>query len=195
MRIGILGGTFDPIHLGHIYLAEKVLKKLSLGKIIFIPAYLPPHKRGIKITPARHRYNMVKLGAGKKKNFSVSAMELRRKGRSYSVETLERLKQKYGRSSELFFITGSDSLRELSKWKNIKEVLNLCRFVVIKRPHFGIKNAEAGFILLDIGAKDISATNIRKRLAKELPISKLVPKAVDNYIAKNRLYAKELLKK
>ena len=195
MRIGILGGTFDPIHLGHIYLAEKVLKKLSLRKIIFIPAYLPPHKRGIKITPARHRYNMISLCAGKKKNFSVSAMELRRKGSSYSVETLRRLKQKYGRSSELFFITGSDSLRELSKWKNIKDVLNLCRFVVVKRPHFGIKNAQHGFIVLDIGAKNISATNIRQRVARGLPINKLVPKAVDNYIAKNRLYTKERLKK
>lgn len=195
MKIGILGGTFDPIHLGHIYLAEKALKKLSLGKIIFVPAYLPPHKRGIKITPARHRYNMVKLAIGKKKNFSVSAMELRRKGSSYSVETLRRLKQKYGRSSELFFITGSDSLRELNKWKNIKEVLNLCRFVVVKRPLFGIKNREAGFIVLDIGARDISATNIRRRAGKELPINKLVPKAVEKYIAKNRLYAKERLKK
>lgn len=188
MRIGILGGTFDPIHRGHIYLAEKVLQKLSLGKIIFIPAYLPPHKRGIGITSARHRYNMVKLAVGKNKNFEVSAIELRRKGRSYSVETLRYLKEKYGKSSKIFFITGSDSLRELRKWKNLKEILNLCEFVVVKRPHFGIKNAQRSFIILDIDARDISATDIRRNIGRGLPINKLVPKAVNDYIIAHKLY-------
>ena len=120
MRIGILGGTFDPIHLGHLYLARKVLSKFSLNKIIFIPVYLPPHKKNIKITDAKHRCNMLKLAVANYKRFKVSDIEIKRKDLSYSVETLHEFRKQYGVSTELFFITGSDSLKELHKWKNLK---------------------------------------------------------------------------
>ena len=112
MRIGLLGGTFDPIHNGHLYLAKKVSSKLSLEKIIFIPTYLPPHKTDVKITPARHRYNMVRLAIAGNKRFEASNIEIKRKGRSYSVETLRQVRKRYGNSAEIFFITGSDSLQE-----------------------------------------------------------------------------------
>ena len=102
MRIGILGGTFDPVHKGHIYLAKKVCAKLRLDKIIFIPSYLPPHKIGVKVTSARHRFNMLKLAIHGNKKFKISDMEIRRKGRSYSVETLRRLRKKYARKQNYF---------------------------------------------------------------------------------------------
>ena len=188
MRIGILGGTFDPVHNGHIYLAKRVCAKLRLDKIIFIPSYLPPHKKGVKVTSARHRFNMLKLAIHGSKKFKISDMEIRRRGRSYSVETLRRLRKKYGQKAELFFITGSDSLKELDKWKNLQEILTLCRFVVVERPGFKVKTHPGGFILLKINAKDISATDIRSKIGVNKPLNRLVPVAVDTYIYKSSLY-------
>ena len=188
MRIGILGGTFDPVHNGHIYLAKKACRKLSLDKVIFIPTYLPPHKKGVKVTSARHRFNMLKLAIHGNKKFKISDMEIKRKGRSYSVETLRRLRKKYGRKAELFFITGSDSLKELNKWKNLDEILRLCKFVIVERPGFTVKKAPESFMLLRINAKDISATDIRKRIKSGNSIIPLLPAAVKRYIYRYRLY-------
>ncbi len=188
MRIGILGGTFDPVHEGHLYLAKKVLKKFSLNKIIFIPTYSPPHKKNVKITKATHRFNMLKLAIGNNKNFELSDIEIKRKGRSYSVETMRKLREKYGNSVDLFFITGSDSLKELSRWKNLKEFLKLCKFVVVKRPKCPIKGDLSNFIVLNIDAKDISATDIRNRIKKGCSINKIIPKKVIPYIKRYRLY-------
>ena len=180
MRIGILGGTFDPIHNGHIYLAKKACARLRLDKIIFIPSYLPPHKKGLKITPARHRYNMLRLAIAGVKKFKLSDMEIKRRGRSYSVETLRRLKKRYGKKADLYFITGSDSIIELHKWKNLKEILKLCKFVIVKRPGFGFKGPGRGIVFLEINAKDISSTDIRDRVRKGLPIKRLTKKTVQN---------------
>src|SRR3989338_3608654 len=187
-RIGILGGTFDPVHNGHIYLAVKALEKLALDRVIFIPAYIPPHKKGVKVTPARHRYNMLKLAISAHKKFKVSDMEIKRKGRSYSVETLRRMRRRYGAGAEFFFITGSDSLRELDKWKKLEEILKLCRFVVAERPGFKARRAPEGFIFLRISAKDISATDIRKSIKRGSPLTGLVPRRVERYIDRNKLY-------
>jgi|GEM_PF-305597 len=189
IRIGILGGTFDPVHNGHIYLAEKVCKKLSLDKVIFIPAYLPPHKKGQKVTSARHRFNMLKLAIKGRKNFRLSDMEIKRKGRSYSVETLRRLRRKYGCKAELFFITGADSLKDLDKWKDLREILALCKFVVVKRPGFGASKVPEGFIFLDINAKDISATEIRGNINLNEPLGGLLPGPVKRYIQRYAVYA------
>ena len=188
MRIGILGGTFDPIHNGHIYLAKKVLKGLSLDKIIFIPTYLPPHKKNKRITPARHRYNMVRLAIGGNNRFHISDIELKRKGRSYSIETLSKLRKRYGKNAMIFFITGSDSLKELKKWKNLKGILKLCKFVVVKRPGFPIKNMHSNFTALRINAKDISARDIRKKIRNGRSGNQAVPKKVYSYIKKQALY-------
>jgi nicotinate-nucleotide adenylyltransferase len=188
MRIGILGGTFDPIHNGHLYLAEKVSAELHLDKIIFIPAYLPPHKTDIKVTPARHRYSMLKLAIENNKKFEISGIEIRRKGRSYSVDTLKELRKKYGLSAEMFFITGSDSLKDLDKWKDLKGILLLSRFVLVERPHFEIRTNPKDFIILRIDAKDISSTEIRDRIKKAQPINKLLPSKIREYIKKYNLY-------
>jgi len=188
MRIGILGGTFDPAHNGHIYLAKKACQRLSLDNIIFIPAYLPPHKKGVKVTPAKDRFNMLKLAIRGNKKFKISDMEIKRKGRSYSVETLRHLRKKYGRKTELFFMTGSDSLKELNKWKNLEEILSLCKFVIVERPGFKIKKPLKGVITLKISAKNISATDIRTRIITGKPINRLTPGSVQNYICSHRLY-------
>ncbi|PIP68535.1 MAG: nicotinic acid mononucleotide adenylyltransferase [Candidatus Omnitrophica bacterium CG_4_9_14_0_2_um_filter_42_8] len=188
MRIGILGGTFDPVHNGHMHLAEKISKKLSLDKLIFIPVYIPPHKKGAKVTQARHRYNMLKLAVSGSKIFKLSDMEIKRKGRSYSIETLRRLKRKYGANAELFFITGSDSLGELDKWKNLEEILKLCKFVVVERPGFETGNPPENIIYLKVSAKDISATQIRSLIKTGRHLSGILPGMVERYIYRNKLY-------
>ncbi|MEE8317448.1 MAG: nicotinate-nucleotide adenylyltransferase [Candidatus Omnitrophota bacterium] len=194
MRIGILGGTFNPIHLGHLYLARKVLDKLSLEKIIFIPTYLPPHKKNTGITEIRHRYSMVRLAIAGNRSFEVSDIEIKRKGRSYSVETLRQIRKRHGDSAEIFFITGSDSLKELDSWKGLKEILMLSRFVIVKRPGFAIRNISRDFIMLDVDAKDISASSIRKMIKKGEPISGVVPKEVVSYIKRHGLYGYGIVK-
>lgn len=188
MIIGLLGGTFDPIHNGHLYLAKEVLKKLSLDKVIFMPTYIPPHKKGARVTPARHRYNMVKLAIKGNKRFELSDMEMKRKGRSYSIQTLKALRKKIGPKAEIFFITGSDSLKDLNKWKDYREILALSCFVVVKRPGFKIKSSAGGFIILHINAKDVSSTGIRERIKKSRSIEKLVPPEVKKYIKRYKLY-------
>jgi len=188
VRIGILGGTFDPVHNGHIYLAEKVYRKLSLNKLIFIPAYIPPHKKGAKVTPARHRYNMLKLALADNKRLKVSDMEIKRKGKSYSVETLRRLRKRYGAEAEIFFIAGSDSLAELDKWKNLEEIFKLCRFAVIERPGFKFGKPRRDFIRLKINARDISATEIRNKAKKGKSLAGFTPQKVIKYIHRNKLY-------
>ena len=188
MKIGILGGTFDPVHNGHMHLAEKISKKLSLDKLIFIPVYIPPHKKGAKVTQARHRYNMLKLAVSGSKIFKLSDMEIKRKGRSYSIETLRRLKRKYGANAELFFITGSDSLGELDKWKDLEEILKLCKFVVVERPGFKTKNPPENIIYLKVSAKDISATKIRGLIKTGRHLSDMMPHMVERYIYRNKLY-------
>jgi len=188
IRIGILGGTFDPVHNGHVYLAREACKRLRLSRVIFIPTYIPPHKKGVKVTPARHRYAMLMLATAGNPRFKVSSMEIKRKGRSYSVETLRRLRKRYGPKTEFFFITGSDSLKELDKWKNLEEILKLCRFVVVKRPGFSVTNAPDSFIVLRIGARDISATDIRARVKKHRPLDRLIANAAASYIRRNKLY-------
>lgn len=131
---------------------------------------------------------MLKLAIRGNKKFKISDMEIRRRGRSYSVETLRRLRKKYGQKAELFFITGSDSLKELNKWKNLEEILSLCKFVIVERPGFRVKKAPESFTLLRINAKDISATDIRKRIKSGNSISPLIPAAVKRYIYRDRPY-------
>ena len=188
MRIGILGGTFDPIHNGHLYLAKKVLQKLRLKKIIFIPTYLTPHKRNIKITSALHRYRMVKLAVSKNKRFEVSDIEIRRKGRSYSADTLKLLKKKYGKSAEIFFITGSDSLKDINKWRNLETITKLSTFVMVKRPGFKLKDVPSDFMVLKINAKDISSSAIRKNIKCGRSVKKTIPSSVRDYISRHSLY-------
>lgn len=188
MRIGILGGTFDPIHNGHIHLARELCKRLALKKIIFIPTYIPPHKPDTKISSGIHRYNMVKLAIARSKKFELSDIELKRKGRSYSVDTLRQLKRRYGKRVQLFFITGSDSLKDINKWRDTEEILKLCTFVVVKRPGFRVRNADHCFPILDINAKDASSSDIRRRLKNHRSITRLVPARVRDYIEKCGLY-------
>lgn len=196
MRIGILGGTFDPIHFGHLILAQEALERLRLGRIIFIPCYLPPHKYRRDITDARMRLKMVTLAIKSNSKFSASSMEIDRKGRSYSVETLRQLTKIFGKSAKLFFITGSDSMEELVKWKNFGEVITLARFVIAQRPRYPLPSKIFPFFneilknvqFITVTSLDISSSQIRRNVKCRKSIQYLVPGEVRRFIVKNKLY-------
>ena len=186
-RIGILGGTFNPPHFGHLLLAQESLIKLKLDKVIFIPAFMPPHK-AVKRTSARMRHKMVTLACKGNPKFEVSGIELERKAVSYSVDTLRRLGNKYRKGTELFFITGSDSLGELATWKDIDEILKLAKFVVALRPGFPISGPKQKVRFIKIPLLGISSSMVRGRLRLSQPIRYLVPGPVRKFIIKHRLY-------
>jgi len=193
-RIGILGGTFNPIHLGHLVLAEQAKQLLNLEKVIFIPTNLPPHKRHKTLASAQERYHMVSLAIKSNPYFDVSNIELKRGGVSYSVETIGKLKSLFSQAN-LYFIVGSDFLKEFSTWKDIGELRKICKFVVAQRPGYPFKNLPAGrqellknTRTIKVTVLDISSTDIRKRIQTKQSISYLVPEEVRKYILKKGLY-------
>ncbi|MCD6093245.1 MAG: nicotinate-nucleotide adenylyltransferase [Candidatus Omnitrophica bacterium] len=184
MRIGILGGAFDPIHLGHLLLAEKAREKLSLAKVIFIPCFISPFKK--EIVSSSQRYKMVCLAISDNPFFVVSKLEIKRKGVSYSIDTVRELKKRYPRD-EFFFILGSDSWGQFSSWKDSDELLKLIRFAVMERKGFSLR--ENGSILRISGeVLPISSSQIRERVKQNKSIRYLVPERVRRYILRKGLY-------
>ncbi len=198
MKIGLFGGTFDPLHWGHIKLAEEAKNVLSLDKMIFIPSGEPPHKQGRQVTAKHHRLAMAKLGA-KIVGAEVSPWEMEREGRSYSLETVQHFKECYP-NDELFFVIGADSFRDLPLWWHYRELMALCQFVVVTRPDVPKESLLSRFagdekpprvFFLDRASVDISSTEIRKRLSEGKDIKDLVPPEVLSYIKTKDLYTED----
>jgi len=187
MKIGILGGTFDPAHLGHIELARKAKIQLKLDKIIFIPSYIPPHKDNEEILPWKDRYEMASLACKGSPGFAVSDIEFRLKGTSYTINTIKELKRMF-QDAEIFFIAGSDYLKELASWKDIDELEKICTFVIARRAGFAMERPPAHIRILDAEFPDISSTEIRRRAREGEPFKEFVPKEVYNYIITKELY-------
>ena len=185
-RIGILGGTFNPVHQGHIQLAKDALKQFSLDRVIFVPCARPPHKSPDRLAPAKHRIAMLKAAIGRSKRFDVSDIEVRRGGTSYSIDTLMQMKRKYP-DVEFHFIIGWDSIGELTSWKRIDELRKLCTFVAMGRPGYRMLRSP-GVKIFKGRQVDASSSDIRKRIGEGKGIRRLVPAAVARYIAANRLY-------
>ncbi len=188
MKIGILGGTFNPIHLGHLVLACEVKHKLSLDKVVFIPANLAPHKEEKDLIDASHRLKMVKLAVAGNPDFEVNDMEIKRKGKSYSIDTIKALSEQYPSSFKLFFILGSDALNYLDSWKDVQELMKLAKFVVASRPNYPLKDMPKGVLPVVIESLDISAFRIRQRIKLDEPVRYLLPEKVYSHILKNNLY-------
>lgn len=187
MKIGILGGTFNPIHIGHLILAEEVREKAGLDRIIFVPTYLPPHKDRSGIADARDRYKMIRLAIRGNRNFSLSDIEIRRNGFSYTIDTLVALKRIYAKD-ELYFITGSDLLKYLDEWKDLDEIIKMVRFIVATRPGYPLEKIPAYITTVPIRAVDISAFEVREAIKEKKSFRYLVPESVLNYILKKGLY-------
>lgn len=197
-KVGIMGGTFDPIHNGHLILAEYARTQFGLDRILFIPAGIPPHKNKNNITPDIYRYNMTVLAINSNKHFYISSMEMEREGITYTIDTIKHLKSKY-RDTDFYFLLGADSLLQIHKWRNYEELLELCNFIVAKRPDYDNDNLDLvierlneqykGHIyILDAPLIDISSTEIRDRVKNGLSIKYLVPESVETYIYKSGLY-------
>lgn len=199
-RIGVLGGTFDPIHLGHLIVAADARRKLKLSYVLFVPAGKPwlKLKEEGQITDGKHRLAMVRLAIKGNPYFKVSTIELDRPGPSYSIDTVLELKSKLGSRAEIYFIVGPDALAELPRWKEPGRLLEACQVVAIERPGYdrvnlrtlarSVPGASKRIMKLDVPQIDISSTEIRKRVAQGQSIRRLVPEAVEKYIQKHKLY-------
>lgn len=192
-KIGIMGGTFDPIHVGHLMVAEAVWDEYKLEKVIFIPSANPPHKHKV-ITSAKHRFNMALLATCSNPHFEVSSIEMERTGPSYTVDTIKALQKIYGNETKFYFIVGADCIDELPTWHNINELLTLCKLIATKRPSYEIdpniikKEYQEHIELLDTPELEISSTDIRQRIKKGYSIQYITTEQVQQYIRKEGLY-------
>lgn len=203
---GIFGGTFNPVHMGHLMVAEELREIFQLGKIIFVPCAQPPHKGEEGIAPAEHRYQMLLLAIKNNPGFIASRLEIERGGKSYSVETVKDLQGIYGEKTEFYFITGADAILEISTWKNFEEILRICQFIAVTRPGYSLfpgddQSSEglARRLKIDsalvrniypirVRAVEISGQDIRERIRGGKSIRYLVPPDVEEYIYTHRLY-------
>lgn len=199
--IGIMGGTFNPIHMGHLIAAQEVLNEMNIDRIIFIPTGDPPHKNKVEVIPATDRYEMVKLAVKSNEEFEVSNIEIKRAGKTYSYDTLKELHNIYY-GTQFYFIIGFDTLKEIDTWKNIDDVCRMTNFIVVNRGNnskeiieeIKIKEEKykCKFILVKIPDIEISSTDIRNRIKKNKSIKYLVTDEVEEYIKKKGLYKIEL---
>ena len=197
-RIGILGGTFDPIHHGHLVVGENCFDRLGLNHLLFVPAGDPPHKRGRAISPADARVAMIERAIADNPHFRLSRVDVDRPGTSYSVDMVRTLHLEFGPATDFLFIIGTDSLLDLSSWRDPASLLELCQVVAVNRPGYApvdlaqldriVPNARERIIRLDVPLFDVAASDIRARVAKGRSIRYLVPEAVREYIADNGLY-------
>lgn len=199
-RIGILGGTFNPVHNGHLAIAEAVRQQFGLGKIIFLPTAIPPHKPDTDLISARDRMLMLHLALQGHPEYKVSDVELKRGGKSYTVVTMQQLQEIYGPGADIYLIIGADNLLEIAEWREIETLVQLCHFIIVTRPGFPLKKLEgenarwadkiiekdkSNIIGLSV---PVSSSEIRKRVRQGKDIRKLVPEKVLNYIQRKGLY-------
>ncbi len=190
-KIGIMGGAFDPIHLGHLVAANEVLNTYQLNEIIFVPTGNPPHKNGL-IADSLDRYVMVSMAVLSNDKFSVSDIEISSREKSYTLNTLRKFREIY-KGAELYFITGADAIIDLANWHQPSEILKLCKLIAVSRPGIGLKEVQdkikdiqlkyGGTIeIVQIPMLQISSTEIRKRFKKGISAKYLLPESVENNI-------------
>ncbi len=213
MRLGILGGTFDPIHLGHLRTAEEIGHNLNLEKVYLIPSAYPPHRSREPFASFQHRLDMARMAAGDSGLLETLDLENRRAGLSYSIETVKELRNAFSPKSEFFFILGTDAFFEIKTWKDYRRLFDYAHFVIIQRAGFQPENLEAllhdlgvgktdrphvfsapsgkKIMFMDTTPMDISSTRIRKMVSAGESIRFLVPESVANHIIKNGLYTND----
>jgi nicotinate-nucleotide adenylyltransferase len=203
MQVGVLGGTFDPIHLGHLIIAEEARACLELERVIFVPAGQPWLKAGQTLTPGQHRLRMVELAVASNPYFQVARNEVERSGPTYTIDTVAELQQELGGGAALHLIMGMDALEQFHRWREPERLLELCKLVVANRPgHQAVDvgnvmprypQASGRVTLLSVPQIEISSTEIRLRAARGISFRYQVPEAVEQYILEHRLY-RELTK-
>jgi len=190
-RLGVMGGTFDPIHHGHLVAASEVAQFFMLDEVVFVPTGQPWQKDDRKVSPSEDRYLMTVIATASNPRFSVSRIDIDRGGPTYTIDTLRDLRAERGNEAELFFITGADALSRMMSWQDVNELFELAHFVGCTRPGHRLTGhglPEDRVSLLEIPALAISSTDCRERVAHGQPIWYLVPDGIVQYIAKRRLY-------
>ncbi|HHX61845.1 MAG TPA: nicotinate-nucleotide adenylyltransferase [Epulopiscium sp.] len=199
-KLAIMGGTFDPIHIGHLMTAEEVRNEFEIDQVIFIPTGHPPHKDAGRVTHSEHRYLMTVLATVENPHFNVSRIEIDRPGTTYTIDTIKKIKESYNPDVKIYFITGADAVHEILTWERVDELMKICEFVAVTRPGYKrqqlrekveeLKGSfECSVHYLEVPALAISSSDIRGRVEKYKPIQYLVPQAVEKYIQKFKLYS------
>lgn len=199
LRLGVMGGTFDPIHFGHLVTAEEALVQFNLDRVLFMPTGRPVRKTHKHISSTEDRYLMTVLATASNPDFEVSRIEIERPGQTYTVDTMEALRGQYGARADLYFITGADAVREILTWKNAERFAGLCTFIAATRPGYepdmSAGQPEAGaegpwpkVEYMEVPALAISSSDIRERVRTRRPVGYLLPESVAAYISKNGLY-------
>jgi nicotinate-nucleotide adenylyltransferase len=197
MRIGILGGTFDPPHIGHLILAEEAWFQLKLDRVLLVPAGDPPHKRGVPLSPAFHRVRMVELAIADNPHFELSRVDVDRPGPHYTIDMVNLLRQQFPADTELYFLMGLDSLAGLPSWHRAAELVATCRLVALSRPdvHLDWEELELKLpgirqrlVLLDMPELEIASHVLQQRVRQGWPIRYQVLPAVEAYIYRHNLY-------
>ncbi len=198
-RIGIMGGTFDPIHYGHLVAAEESRSAFCLDKVIFMPAGRPPHKQSRKVSEPEQRYHMTALAVSSNPGFEVSRLEVDKDEITYTYDTVTDLRRIYGEDNKIYFITGADAVLELLTWYRIEELLGICGFIAVTRPGFDKRDLEqkikeitskygGEIICIEVPLLAISSTDIRERCKAGKTIKYLLPEAVEQYILEKEMY-------
>jgi nicotinate-nucleotide adenylyltransferase len=197
-RVAIMGGTFDPIHYGHLVTAEGARACYDLDLVVFVPSGRPPHKKEYEVTGTEDRYLMSILAVATNYHFQVSRIEIDRPGYSYAIDTVTAFRQVFGDEIEIFFITGADAILEILTWKNVDRLAGMCQFIAATRPGFDLAKSDSRLNrisklkerlhFLEVPALAISSTDIRRRVADGRPIKYLLPETVEHYIYKKGLY-------
>jgi nicotinate-nucleotide adenylyltransferase len=191
-RLGVMGGTFDPIHHGHLVAASEVAALFELDEVVFVPTGKPWQKSGTDVSPAEDRYLMTVIATASNPRFTVSRVELDRPGPTYTIDTLRALRSETVGAVDLFFITGADALAQILSWQSVDELFELAHFVGVTRPGYALHLDERlpadAVSLREVPALTISSSECRARVARGLPVWYLVPDGVVQYIAKRRLY-------
>ncbi|HQY96689.1 MAG TPA: nicotinate-nucleotide adenylyltransferase [Phycicoccus sp.] len=190
-RLGVMGGTFDPIHHGHLVAASEVQSRFDLDEVIFVPTGEPWQKEGRDVAPAEHRYLMTVIATASNPRFTISRVDIDREGKTYTIDTLHDLRAEHP-DAELFFITGADALAQILSWKDADELFQLAEFVGVTRPGYELSEdglPEERVHLQEVPAMAISSTDCRERVGRGEPVWYLVPDGVVQYINKHRLYA------
>jgi len=197
-----MGGTFNPIHHGHLVTAQEALSQFDLDQVIFIPTCDAPHKIDNEIASAEDRYLMTVIATAPNNDFFVSRIEIDRKGKSYTIDTVRELRKIYGKEVSLYFITGADAILEILSWKDTEEIISLSKFIAATRPGYNLariddlkdklfasrQESDEKIFVMEVPALAISSTDIRNRIKQDRPIDYLVPEGISHYIIKHGLY-------
>ena len=186
-RLGVMGGTFDPIHHGHLVAASEVAARFALDEVVFIPTGQPWQKADRKVSQAEDRYLMTVIATASNPRFSTSRIDIERSGNTYTVDTLADLRAQVGKDADLFFITGADALSQILTWRGADQLFDLAHFIGVTRPGSPLDESDK-VTLIEVPALSISSTDCRRRVTEGLPIWYLVPDGIVQYIAKRGLY-------